>query len=196
MTAGEGASSAALTGTPSVCLQECIEVDGVDPVAGSSDDPWKALGTRGYVLSSDGFGHEIVYGIDATFGTVLWRRFVASDAGVLFYDNLAGTIPFTCPPDVSTAIGQVGSVDVPSGGGNQGCFTYCVDPGDVAALKTSCLCRPITAAAACRAAGQSCGTVRDNCGNVVSCGHCVNGATCNDSGVCERPAPPCHGLCQ
>lgn len=148
--------------------------------AQADDDPWAAIGQTGYVVSNPlswptNSGLYGVLGFDATMTNVLWKRTAASPADVTHYQQLPGTLPFTCPYNCSA--GQVSSGGTTNTGGTG------FPPGEVCFLQSDLsTLQKRTEAALCGT--RSCGTVVDGCGNQISCGTCSYGYSCDATNAC------------
>lgn len=151
--------------------------------ASPSDDPWQTAGKSGYILTGAGFGNTIVFGVDKNMARV-WSREVIGDAAVEYYRSLPESIPFECASPLTFDVGQVGSTNVETGGGNEPCVETCIAASDLAKLHSQCLCQPTITQSTCSAERRDCGTITDVCKTTISCGVCPGTQSCSSAGQC------------
>ena len=166
---------------PNLCVTYCNGF-GVGNAA-PSDDPWKLAGKSGYILTGTGFGSTIVFGVDKNMAKV-WTREVLGDAAVAYYRALPESIPFECEAPRTFDVGQVGSTNVDTGGGNTPCLETCIAATDLTKLRSQCLCQPTISQSTCGAEDRDCGTITDACKTTISCGICPGTQSCSSAGQC------------
>lgn len=198
--AGEGAVESSLTGAPllgpggflsadgtQTCFQNCTAAGFPAGSPPAGDNPWGT--SKGYLLSHtalnvrDNTPADFVFGLDLTRTTILWTR---RTNNVAYYENLAGTIPYSCPTALrGIEAGQIGSGNTNTGTGNQVCDTFCFPNSQLLELQTQCACQASSAEITCEVDGRSCGSTVDYCKNTISCGSCGAAAVCSASGECS-----------